>query len=48
MQIIYLLKKKKPWDFGASLMLYIAKDEFPIKFVLEGSLVFGVNIYMNF
>ena len=43
-----MLKKKKPWDFGASLMLYIAKDEFPIKFVLEGSLVFGVNIYMNF
>lgn len=28
-------------------MLYIAKDEFPIKFVLEGILAFGVNIYMN-
>ena len=28
-------------------MLYIAKDEFLIKFVLEGILVFGVNSYMN-
>ena len=28
-------------------MVYIAKDGFPIKFVLEGILAFGVNIYMN-
>ena len=39
--------RKKPWDFGASLMVYIAKDGFPIKFVLEGILAFGVNIYLN-